>query len=701
MTFFCSLAPGSPLGSSQEAVPAQLDPSLMLPAESHILSAEENARLAALAEYDVLDTPAETAFDDIVFLASELCETPVALITLLTQDRQWFKARVGTDIEGSPISLAICVHALHERTILVIPDLSRDGRTKANPLVTGGPMVRFYAGAPLVTPAGVVLGTLCVLDVLPRPDGLTAAQARGLEGLARQVISQLELRRGLRVNEGLAREQQRLNDALLADAVASGTRSQLAQQAGRVGTFELDVATGELLVSPEFCRVFGLPVAPAYAASVLEDLIHPSDRNVGSGDGARRDGSAPPDVEYRIRRADDGALRWIARRSEFGRGAAGEVAAMFGTVQDVTSQKRLQSCQAALLDLGDRLREAETPADVVRAAAELLGTTLEGSRAGHARLDRGRAVFEFSADWTDGHRGSLAGTHPLSDFGVLLDRLGRGETIAVPDVASAVWLREAAHHYAIAAVKAAVMVPILDRGDLAGMLYVYYGEPRSWSKDEIDFVHGVADRVHPALAKVEAEAERTVLNQELSHRLKNTMAMVQAIAMQTLRGVPDRGPVEAFEKRLSALSAAHDVLLQESWSASPIVQIVTTVLANVEQIGRFEISGPDVTLGPRATLSLSLLLHELVTNALKYGSLSTPGGQVQVRWRLEQAVPASDLVLSWIERGGPPVHEPDRKGFGSRLLKAGLLGTGGVVLCYQMSGFQAELRAPIRQLQQL
>lgn len=143
---------------------------------------DDEARLRTLREFGILDTPTEAAFDAIVAEAAALCATPVALITLLERDRQWFKARVGTDIDETPIELAICTHALAHGALLVIPDLSADPRTASNPLVTEDPRVRFYAGAPIVT-KGHGLGTLCVLDVSAR-DGLREDQADGLRALA-------------------------------------------------------------------------------------------------------------------------------------------------------------------------------------------------------------------------------------------------------------------------------------------------------------------------------------------------------------------------------------------------------------------------------------------------------------------------------------------------------------------------------------
>ncbi|WP_165491123.1 PAS domain S-box protein [Lichenihabitans psoromatis] len=183
---------------------------------------EEERRLAVLDSYNILDTPAEEGFDDIVHLAAQICATPVALVSLVANDRQWFKARVGFDPHQTPINQSVCQHALKQPGLMIIPDLTLDDRTSTNPLVTGEPHLRFYAGARLETAEGVPLGTLCVIDSVPRPNGLSQMQASGLKALARQVMSQLELRRSIAaletaeqaVKDGNARHHQILESAV-------------------------------------------------------------------------------------------------------------------------------------------------------------------------------------------------------------------------------------------------------------------------------------------------------------------------------------------------------------------------------------------------------------------------------------------------------------------------------------------------------
>lgn len=155
---------------------------------------DETRRLEILQSYNIVDTAAEPAFDDIVNMASLICAAPIALVTLITEDRQWFKARVGLDMFETPRDQAFCTHAiLDPLTIMEVQDATKDPRFMHNPLVVGELGIRFYAGAPLLTPSGAAMGTVCVMDRVPRQ--LTPAMAQGLQALARQAGELLALRR--------------------------------------------------------------------------------------------------------------------------------------------------------------------------------------------------------------------------------------------------------------------------------------------------------------------------------------------------------------------------------------------------------------------------------------------------------------------------------------------------------------------------
>jgi GAF domain-containing protein len=169
----------------------------------------EEERLEALHGLQILDTPAEKAFDDLVRLASYICETPVAAVSFIDRDRQWFKAKVGIDVPETKRDISFCAHALTlPNETLIVPDASLDARFSDNPLVTEEPKIRFYAGAPLVTENGLVLGTLCVVDHVPKE--LTPAQIKALTVVRNQVMRELELHKK---NMELAEANKKLEEA--------------------------------------------------------------------------------------------------------------------------------------------------------------------------------------------------------------------------------------------------------------------------------------------------------------------------------------------------------------------------------------------------------------------------------------------------------------------------------------------------------
>ncbi|MEM9673013.1 MAG: GAF domain-containing sensor histidine kinase [Bacteroidota bacterium] len=169
----------------------------------------EQERLAALQAYQILDTLPEQDFDDITRIASEICGTPISLITLVDENRQWFKSRKGVDVEETPREIAFCAHAIAQpEEMMLVEDPQHDERFHDNPLVIGEPHVRFYAGVPLVNPEGHALGTLCIIDNEERK--ITAQQIASLKALANQVVAQFELRRK---NEELQRQQNTLEEA--------------------------------------------------------------------------------------------------------------------------------------------------------------------------------------------------------------------------------------------------------------------------------------------------------------------------------------------------------------------------------------------------------------------------------------------------------------------------------------------------------
>ncbi|CAN1723051.1 histidine kinase [Hyphomicrobium sp. 1Nfss2.1] len=206
-------------------------------------------------------------------------------------------------------------------------------------------------------------------------------------------------------------------------------------------------------------------------------------------------------------------------------------------------------------------------------------------------------------------------------------------------------------------------------------------------------IGGMMDTVVETTETMNARAHSERLSEELTHRLKNTIAVVQSIARQTLRSAIDRELMDAFENRLSALSVAHDALTKEGWVNASVKSIAEAALSLISDRKQIDLEACDVEVGPKAALTLSLLLHELATNADKYGALSNDAGRVRVRFEVRDG----SLVLNWEEHGGPPVEQPTRRGFGSRIINLGL--GGKVDYEFRPSGLVLQAEAPLSELQ--
>jgi two-component sensor histidine kinase len=343
-----------------------------------------------LSDFDILDSGLESSYDDIAVLAAQICGTPIAYVSFIDGNRQWFKSKVGFDMAENTLDKSFCLHTLRQSSMLVIPDLRLDARTAGNRLVTEAPQLRFYAGAILQTADDHRLGTVCVMDVNPHPQGLSQAQEAALQALARQVMELLQLRQLLR--------------------------------------------------------------------------------------------------------------------------------------------------------------------------------------------------------------------------------------------------------------------------------------------------------------------ERDVMTRELNHRIKNTLTIVRSIASQSFTAITDAEARKTFDSRLHALEQAHTILVKRDWTSGDLRSIAVATLAPHATVGQVSIQGADFELNPVAAVSLSLLLHELATNALKYGALSMPQGRVDIAWHRIGSGAETDLVLTWTESGGPTVRPPTSKGFGTRLISSGLAGTRQADLVFKPTGLQATFKAPLAAL---
>ena len=221
---------------------------------------------------------------------------------------------------------------------------------------------------------------------------------------------------------------------------------------------------------------------------------------------------------------------------------------------------------------------------------------------------------------------------------------------------------------------AAFGFPVKNDGRIVAVLEFFSRDAFEPDPDLMLTVRTVGEQLGRVLERRRTEEHLRLLVNELNHRVKNTLAIVQSIAMQTLRGDGAEGRSRlAFESRLTALAAAHDLLTTENWESASLRQVIEKAgLGCGAPADRLEVTGPEVRVQPRAAVSIAMAVHELCTNAVKYGALSNDRGQVTVEWEVTEAGDSSRLRLRWREEGGPPVTPPETRGFGTRMIERAL-----------------------------
>jgi PAS domain S-box-containing protein len=308
----------------------------------------EAERLAALRHYNILDTLPEQGYDDVTKLAAFICGVPIALVSLVTEDRQWFKSEYGLGSRETARELSFCAHTIESREMLIVKDAQVDPRFKENALVTGNPHIRFYAGAPIIDPGGHVLGTVCVIDREPRE--ITEAQVEALESLARQTMTLMQqgsLRQAL--EEQVTLHQESALVAQHAVRVAERTQEQLtrtaerlalAQKASGATSFDWDLETDTIRWSGDCFgrRPEEMPTAADVLALLTEEQRGPLRETIET---ALRDGAEYHHVFSIV--APDGELLWFRTTGKPLLDETGKVATVVGVNRDITESRRVET----------------------------------------------------------------------------------------------------------------------------------------------------------------------------------------------------------------------------------------------------------------------------------------------------------------------------------------------------------------------
>jgi len=437
-------------------------------------------------------------------------------------------------------------------------------------------------------------------------------------------------------------ERKRIEAAL--EATEADLR--IAVDAAGLGRWDHYPASGERYWDPRCREIFGLPEDQDTATETVARLVHPDDYprlreaiRIATDPADDGVGDHMFNQEYRIFRDGDGALRWI---EAFGRAffRDGQCVRFVGVVSDVTERKEA----AARMVLHEAtLALAVDAANVGTWDFNPLDRQLIAS-------ERGYAMFGVRPGAPAGVDDFYAQMHPEDRESV------RAVLVAAMDPAT----------------RGAIEVEFRTIGRDDGVERWLAARGRGVF-DEADACVRVVGATVDITERKRAELHLRLLVNELNHRVKNSLATIQAIAGQTFhaaRSLPQAQ--EAFSARIVALAEAHDLLTRENWEGADLSDVLNRLQALHGAPGRFTLNGPHVRLAPRMALSLSMALHELATNAVKYGALSLPVGQVRIDWSVAPGTAAPRLTLTWTETGGPPVSPPSRRGFGSRLIERGL-----------------------------
>ncbi|HEX7943681.1 MAG TPA: PAS domain-containing protein [Phenylobacterium sp.] len=506
----------------------------------------------------------------------------------------------------------------------------------------------------------------------------------------------------------------------------SEERLRLATEVAEIGLWDVDPLSDTLYWPPRVKAMFGIP--PDAPVSMSEDFfpcLHPDDRArvtaayTATTDPAQR---ALYDVEYRTLGKTDGVLRWVAAK---GRGlfdAQGVCYRVIGTAVDITARRRADAeslRQARLLEVLNETGAAlaaelglERIVQLVTDAAVRITGAQFGAFFYNLVDEAGESYTLYALSGVD-RSAFEAFPMPRNTEVFAPTFAGKGVVRSDDITADPRYGKNAPHrgmpkgHLPVCSYLA---VPVISRsGEVLGGLFFGHAERAMFGDDAEELVRGVAGQAavaidnarlyraaqHEIEQRRRSEDQQHLLINELNHRVKNTLATVQSIVAQTSRDTSGPDLRQALEGRLLALSAAHDLLTRSNWEGADLPDVVARALAPFRGAAQARVSfdGPSALLRPQQALAISMALHELGTNAAKYGALSTLSGQVEVKWRRE----GSDVEITWRESGGPAVAAPTQRGFGSRLLERGLAQDlrGTVELTFPPSGVRCRITAPV------
>ncbi|BDI33689.1 hypothetical protein CCAX7_57400 [Capsulimonas corticalis] len=430
------------------------------------LSKDESARLAALREYRILDTDAEETYDAITRLAAFICDAPIAAVTLVDAERQWFKSILGVAVKETPRSIAFCSHTIQQSDVMVVCSATDDVRFENNPLVTGDPKIRFYAGAPLMTADGHALGTLCVMDYEPRT--LTQGQTEALQTLAGHVVAQLELSRRFA-------DQERLS---------------MIMEATEDGVWEWRPDTGESFFSPQWKRMLGYEDHEMPSRSEeWSSRVHPDDVEAATEAFVAHfeQPNSTHHIQYRMRHRD-GSWRWWHSRGRASHDRHGNLMRAVGTNTDITAHMQARERTDHLLAVGAALGSALTTGDVAESILTAAMPIFQATAATVALLDAGaRTLCTIRLKGIDGEQTESYAEFSIDTPSPLADAVREQRLVIVPSKSDPA-------EYLVA-------VPLLAGGRSLGGLSLKCPAERCRDDDQATFLWTLANQCSLALER--------------------------------------------------------------------------------------------------------------------------------------------------------------------------------------------------------
>lgn len=620
----------------------------MIPGDNN----SEAARLEALRQYQILDTEPEAAYDNLAKLAAFICGTPIALVNFIDENRQWFKAKLGIDVPEMPRSVGLSYLCHEQRAVVVIPDTLIDAQLAQNPVVTGYPYVRFYAGVPLITPTGYVLGTLCVIDQQPRE--LSEKQIEALVALSRLVLEQLELRRNVV-------EVARLSDELMMHEKAARTQ---AQASTNLITNILERITDAFFaLDREWRFTYANTQAQKVLQKTQDDLlgnmiweVFPQMMKTKFYGKFVKAIAAQESVEF----VEYYPLldRWL----EIHAYPANEGLSVY--LQDITERKlseeqlKQQNQRSQLFaQITLKIRESLRLEDILQTTVTEVQNLLQAERV---------LVFRL---WADGS-GTVVQEAVLPGWPVVLgqnildpcfasdyiEKYRQGRVSAITDVNRAEIQTCHREFLAQFAVQANLVVPILMRDDIWGLLIAHQcSAPREWTSPELELLQQLANQIGIALSQAQLLETETQQRQELarsnaeleqfayvaSHDLQEPLRMVTSYLQLLERRYKNQLDSSADQFIAYAVDGARrmQILINDllnysrvSTRGQPFVPvdcnaILSTAIANL-QIAIDE-SQAEITHDPLPTVvadasQLLQVLQNLIANAIKFSREEPP-----------------------------------------------------------------------------